>query len=211
LGVIGGEEAADTLGFGRWWIVGTDNGPVFEENCDADGGVAFSVCMRGKSAGPSDIAMAGGVKGIATFGEGPFSAGVGLAQGKEIGGNVGLGSGEMLFGNGELVHKGEGEVVFFSGEVDLEKATGVMLGSFPTDLAAEAGLITGGLKVGEVLKEIEENGLEEVPVFGAASEESAEPEIVTFGFVDVNASEVTLAGSGDVESEAGVVGSGPHP
>jgi len=41
-----------------------------------------------------------------------------------------------------------------------------------------------------------------VPVFGAAGEESAEPELVGFGFVNVDDGEVALAGGGDVEAEA---------
>ena len=57
-----------------------------------------------------------------------------------------------------------------------------------------------------VSEEIEEDGFEEVPVFGAAGEEGAEPEVVAFGFVDVDGGEVALAGGGDVEVRGGSLG-----
>ena len=78
----------------------------------------------------------------------------------------------------------------------------MVLGGFPADLAAEAGLIAGGLDARQVLEEIEQNGFEEVPVFGATGEEGEEPEFGAYGFLDVEGGEVALAGGGDVEAEA---------
>jgi len=119
-----------------------------------------------------------------------------------------VGAGEAFFGDGELVHEGEAEVVFFCAEVDLEEAAGEMLGGFPAYLAAESGLVAGGLEVVEVLEEEEEDGFEEMPVFGASGEEGAEPEFGAFDFVEVKGGEVAGAGGGDVEAEAegGVMG-----
>jgi hypothetical protein len=54
----------------------------------------------------------------------------------------------------------------------------------------------------KLAEEMEETGFEEMPVFGAAGEESAEPELAFDGFIDVNDGEVALAAGGDVETEA---------
>ncbi len=96
--------------------------------------------MGGEDAGLGDVAMAGEVEGVAAFAEDPAGAVVGFAEGKEVGGEVGIGFGEVFLGDGELVHEGEAEVVFFGGEIDLEEAAGEFAGGFPADLAAEAGL-----------------------------------------------------------------------
>jgi hypothetical protein len=77
-----------------------------------------------------------------------------------------------------------------------------LLGGFPTDLAAEAGFVAGGADAREFLQEEEENGFEEIPVFGAAGEEGAEPEIGGAGFVDVDDGEVAGTGGGDVEAKS---------
>jgi len=75
------------------------------------------------------------------------------------------------------------------------------VGGFPANLAAEAGLVTRGLEVGQ-FQEKEEDGFEKVPAFGANGEESTEPEVGTFDFIEVKGGEVTGARSGDIEAEA---------
>jgi hypothetical protein len=77
-----------------------------------------------------------------------------------------------------------------------------MVGRLPTDLAAETGLVAGTTDGGQTLEEVEKDGFEKVPVFGADGEEGAKPELGTFGFVDVEGGEVAEAGGGDVEAEA---------
>jgi hypothetical protein len=76
------------------------------------------------------------------------------------------------------------------------------LGGFPADLAPEAGLVASGANAREFFEEEEEDGFEEVPIFGAAGEEGAEPEIVGAGFVDVDDGEVAGAGGGNVETKS---------
>ncbi len=105
-------------------------------------------------------------------------------------------------GGGELVHEGEAEVVFFGSEVDGGEATGKALGSFPTDLTAKAGGIATSFEGADVGKEFEENGLKEMPVFGAAAKEAAEPEFIALALINVNDSEVALAAGGDIEPKA---------
>jgi hypothetical protein len=156
----------------------------------------------GEGTGPGDVAMAGGVESVAALGKNPTGAGVDFAEGKVIGGNVLVATGETLFGDGKLVHESEAEVMFSGGEVDFLEGPGELAGGFPADLAAEAGFVTGGFEVSQVLEEIEEDGFEEVPVFGAGGEEGTEPEFGVFDFVDVDDGEVALAGGGDIETES---------
>ncbi len=149
--------------------------------------------VRCKGASPSDVAVAGGIESVAAFGEGPAGASVEFAEGEEIGGDVLLGAGEAFFCDGELVHEGETEVLFFRGEVDLEEPAAELVGGFPTDLAAKAGFIAGTTDGGQMLEEIEEDGFEKVPIFGADSEERAEPKFCAFGFIDIESSEISFA------------------
>src|SRR6266446_751772 len=160
--------------------------------------------VRGKGASPGDVAVAGGVEGIAAFGEGPACAVVEFAESEEIGSDVLLGAGEAFFGDRELVHEGKTEVLFFSGEVDLEEPVAELVGGFPTDLATEAGFIAGTTDGGQMLEEIEEDGFEKVPVFGTDSEERAEPKFCALGFVDIESSEISFARGGDIEAEASI-------
>ena len=55
-----------------------------------------------------------------------------------------------------------------------------------------------------MLHEKEEDGFEEVPVFGANSQECAEPKVGAFGFVDIESGEIPFTGGGDVETETGI-------
>ena len=103
---------------------------------------------------------------------------------------------------GELVHEGEAEVMFSGGEIDFKEAAAEAAGGFPADLAAEAGFVAGTLDGAEVLEEEEEGSFEEMPIFGAGGEESGEPEVGAFDFVDIDDGEVALAGGGDVETQA---------
>ena len=171
-------------------------------DCRGDLLVFVDVDEGGEGAGPGDIAMAIWVGGVAAFAEGPFAAGEIFAQGEVIGSDVLLGFGEALFGGGELVHEAKAEIVLFGAEVDAGEFVAETIGSFPTDLFAEAGVVAGGFEVAKFFEEVEEDGLDEVPVFGAAGEECTEPEFVVVGFVDVDGSEVALAGGSDIETEA---------
>jgi hypothetical protein len=77
-------------------------------------------------------------------------------------------------------------------------------GSLPADLAAEAGFVTSGLNVFEQAKEVEQHRSEEIPVFGSATEETAEPESIALDFIDIDDSEIALAAGGNVETETEV-------
>jgi hypothetical protein len=52
-----------------------------------------------------------------------------------------------------------------------------------------------------VLEKVEENGFEEMPIFGAAGKESLQGELISFGFVDVDRRQVALAAGGDIKAE----------
>ena len=175
---------------------------LVEDGCAERAGIRVGVGEGCQGRSPGNVTVAVGVAVVTAFGENPFRAGVNFAEGEEVGGDVGVVFWNMFFGDGELVHKGEAEVLFFCAEVYFGKFVGVLLSSFPADLAAEAGFVAGGADAGDVLEEEEEDGFDEVPVFGAAGEESAEPEVVGAGFVDVKDGEVASAGSGDVEAKA---------
>ena len=143
-----------------------DQGPDF--------GTAVEVGVGGEGAGPGDVAVAGRVRRVSAFAENPACALVTFSQGEIIGGNVLFGCGEALLGYRELVHEAEAEIVLFAGEIYGGERAKVLAG-FPADLLAEAGGIAGGLHVPKLAQEGEENGLEEVPIFGAAGEKAAEP------------------------------------
>ena len=57
------------------------------------------------------------------------------------------------------------------------------------------------MNVGEVAQESEEDGFDEVPIFGATGEEPGQPEIGAFDFVNVERGEITQARGGDVEAQ----------
>ena len=98
--------------------------------------------------------------------------------------------------------------MFFRGEIDFEETAGELAGGFPTNLAAEAGFVAIALNVAKIFQEIEEDSFEEVPIFSSDGKKAAEPEIGAFGFVNVEAGKIALAGGGDVEAETeGAVGS----
>ena len=90
----------------------------------ADGEFALGVGVGSEGAGPGDVAMTGGVEGVAAFVEGPAGAGEDFAEGKIIGGDVLVAAGEAFFSDGELVHEGETEVMFFGGEIDFGEVAG---------------------------------------------------------------------------------------
>ena len=165
-------------------------------------GLIFDVSVGRERCGPGDIAVAGEVVVVAAFAEEPFGAGEILAQRKEVGRDVGVVFGEMFFGAGELIHEGEAQVLLFCGEVYLGEFVRVLLGSFPTDLTSEAGFVACRLEAREFFEEEEEDGFDEVPVFGATGEESTKPEVIGAGFVDVDGTEVALAGGGNIKSQA---------
>ena len=96
--------------------------------------------------------------------------------------------------------------MLFGAEIDGDEAGAETLGGFPADLATEAGFVAGSAEGAEAGEEAEEDGFEEVPVFGAAGEEGAKPELGAEGLVEVEDGEVAVAGGGDVEAEAEVDG-----
>src|SRR5258706_11152820 len=53
----------------------------------------------------------------------------------------------------------------------------------------------------DALKEIEQDGFEEVPILGPNRKKGPQPELGPFEFVNVESCEVTLAGGGDIEPE----------
>ncbi len=75
-------EGEFLLGRGRGFVVVTFGPVVVIIDEDSPGRLEVEgVGVAGQSAGPGDIAMAGGVKGVAGFGEGPAGAGVKFAEG----------------------------------------------------------------------------------------------------------------------------------
>src|SRR4051812_22088386 len=83
------------------------DGPVLQKHCCTDLALALGMGMSCEGAGPSDVAVAGRVVGVAAFAEDPFAAVVGFAQGKIVGGDILFASGEALLGDRELVHERE--------------------------------------------------------------------------------------------------------
>ena len=178
------------------------NNPVLQKNRCTDLALALSMGVSRESAGPGDVTVAGRIIGVASFAEDPFRAGVGFAESEVVRGNVLLAFWKTLFGDRELVHEREAKVVLFRREIDAQKPAGILFGCFPTNLAAESGFIAGRLEVGHVLEKEEENGFEEMPIFGAAGKESAQGELISFGFIDVNHRQVALAAGCDVEAQS---------
>jgi hypothetical protein len=166
-----------------------------------DFGFALGMGVRGEGGGPSDVAMTGRVVVVAAFGESPFRTGVGFAEGEEIGGDILFGAREAFLTGGELVHESEAEVAFFGREIYSEEAGTEAGGGFPADLAAEAGFIAGAGEGGQTLEEEKENGFEELPIIGAGGEQGAQPELRTFGLIEVEDGEVALTAGGDIETE----------
>src|ERR1043165_2764167 len=148
--------------------------------------------------------MAGGIVVVAAFGEDPFLAGVGFAQREVIGGNVLVASGKAFFGGGKLVQKGEAQVVLFGGKIDRGETAAEMAGSLPTDLAAHAGFIARALNRAEFAEEREEDGFKEIPIFGPAGEEAAQPKDGVFYLVNIDDGEIAGAAGGDVEAQTKV-------
>ena len=158
--------------------------------------------MGGESAGPGDIAVAHWIEAVTTLAEDPFMAGVTFAQSKNVRGDVLMLPGEALSSTAELIHEGEAEVMFFGGKIYGFHGPGKFLAGFPADLTAEAGFVADALNARQFAEEEIEGDAEEIPVFGAAGEEGAEPEFVTLSFIDVNGGEIALAAGGDFEAEA---------
>jgi len=160
------------------------DGAVFHEDGATDGGFAGGVGMRGESAGPGDVAVTDGVESVTAFGKDPTSAGMLLAQGEVIGGDVLLVTREAFLGGGKLVHEGEAEIVLFAGEVDPGKKAAELTGCLPANLFAKTGFVARGFDGSEHAQEIEEDGGEEMPIFGAAGEEGAQREFVAIGLIN---------------------------
>src|SRR5260221_6495236 len=139
---------------------------MIEANGDADAAFAPVMGFGGESARPRDVAMAGGVRAVAAFAEDPFRAGKSLAEGKIVGGNVLLASGETLFRDRKLVHQREAKIVLFGGEVDGQQTPRKLFAVFPTNLAAQSGLVAGRLDAGQALEDNVGGRFKKVPIFG---------------------------------------------
>ena len=157
--------------------------------------------MGGQRAGPGDVAVASGIEIVGCFAEDPAAGLKEFAKSEVIGCDVLLSSGETLLGGGKLVHESKPEVVLFAGEIDGGKFAAVLLAGFPADLAAKAGLVAGSLDVAKLAHKCIKNGLDEIPIFGSASEKTAKPEFFASAFIDVDNGEVALAAGGDIETE----------
>ena len=158
--------------------------------------------VGGEGAGPSDVAVAGGVEAVARFAEDPPGAVITFAEGEIISSDVLLASGKTLLSGGKLVHESKTEVVLFAGEIDGGKFAAVLLAGFPADLAAKAGFVAGSADVAKLPHKGIKNGFDKIPIFGATGEESAEPELFAFALVDIDNGEVALAAGRDIETEA---------
>jgi len=62
--------------------------------------------------------------------------------------------------------------MFFAGEVYGTEGAKVLAG-FPADLFAKTGRVARSLDVTQLAQELEQDRLEEVPIFGATGKESA--------------------------------------
>ena len=69
---------------------------MFVGDGDPDGASTFGVGVGGEGAGPGDVAVTGRVERVGAFAEGPASPGVGFAQRKVVGRDVGLAFREAL-------------------------------------------------------------------------------------------------------------------
>ena len=69
-------------------------------------------------------------------------------------------------------------------------------------MTADAAGVARAADGAEVFHELEQDGFEEVPVFGAAGEEAGEPEVVLFDFVNVDDGEIALTGGGNIKAQA---------
>lgn len=157
--------------------------------------------MGGEGARPGDVAVADGVGCVASFTENPLGSGVDLAQREVIGRDVLLAFGKPLFGHGELVHQREAEIVLLRGEIHREEPAAKLIGRLPANLPPQARFIPSRLHRLEVFEEIEQHGLEKVPILRPASEEATEREFIPARLVDVDTSEISLAGGSHVETE----------
>jgi len=184
-GVVGADRV-------RGWVIEADEG--------ADIGV-FDLSFGGKSACPGNVAMGVGVESVRALGEKPFGAGEMFAEREEVGGDIGMGTGEALFAHGKLVHEREAEDVFFAGEIDGAKFAGEKASHFPADLATETGFIAAGLEVGKLAQENGEDGADEMPILSAAGKERREFEGAALEFVEVDDGEIAAARGSDVEAE----------
>jgi len=90
---------------------------------------------------------------------------IAFAQGEIVCGDVLFGFWKALLRNRKLVHEAETKVMLFAGEIYGAEGTKVLAG-FPADLFAKAGCIAGGSHIAKVAQELEQDCLEEVPIFG---------------------------------------------
>ena len=95
-GIITAEEARLRREVGGPGVVAVEDAPVVHEDGCPGGAVLLGVGVGGEGGGPGDVAVAGGVQRVATFGEDPAGAGVDFAESEEIGGDVLFGAGEAF-------------------------------------------------------------------------------------------------------------------
>jgi hypothetical protein len=163
-------------------------------SCDSASAVGVAtVGFGGETTGPGDIAMGIRVQAVGGFGEEPFGAGVVLAEGEEVGGDVPLPARKAFFPHSELVHEGETEVVLFAGKVHSREVAAETFAGFPTDLATQAGRVAAAFDRVEVEHEGIEDGLDEVPILGATGEKALEgcgPAVAAFELIDIDDGEI---------------------
>jgi hypothetical protein len=77
------EEALFAGEVGVVVALGIPDRTVFHEDACADGAFVGVMSVGGEGGGPGDVAMAGGIEGVAGFAEDPFGAVERFAQGEE--------------------------------------------------------------------------------------------------------------------------------
>src|SRR5438445_1686941 len=90
--------------------------------------------------------------------------------------------------------------MLLAGEVYGAEGAKVLAG-FPADLFAKAGGVASGPHVAQLAQELEEDGLEKIPIFSTTGKKAAEPQLVALSFVDINDGEVALSAGGNIEAE----------
>ncbi len=189
----------------RWlgnWVVRVIGRPraVVVHHRNADAATALRRFTR-QGASPGDIAMARRVERVFAFGEIPFVAVEHFFERIVIAGDIVFAAREPLLRDAQLVHQVETKVMLLAGEVHRFPARTEFLRRFPTDLAAQTGFVAGAFERTGRVHEIEQDGLEKVPVFGATGEQGAKPMFVALFLVDINDGQITRATGGDVEAE----------
>ena len=140
-----------------------------------DGGtdVAEVVIERGsETAGPCDVAMGVRVERILAFGENPTRAGVMFAKREIIGGDIAMSRRGKRFSPAVSWCMSLKPMLDFS-VLKLTRGSGRrIVGRLPSRSGGRGRFIAASVTGTEAAHEGEENGFDEVPIFGATGEES---------------------------------------